>query len=475
MLLRVALAVRDRALRARLRTALGALDAAVAVPAMRRFVWDRLGRHGADVVVVAEALVPEPAARSIERLRRLPESPAVVVLAEGNDPREHARLLAAGCDAALWAGLEAEDLRNALGGILARRQEAATGTLAAPRTLAEARLTDFVSESPAMQAFMRVVQRVVASDASLLVVGETGVGKERLARAIHAEGPRASRPFVAVNCGALPEALLESELFGHEEGAFTGATRSRRGCFELAHGGTIFLDEIGEMPTHLQVRLLRVLQDHEVQPVGGERPLTVDVRVMASTNRDLEAEVQAGAFRRDLYYRLSVVTLCVPPLRERREDIPTLVDSYLEYLGPRTGRHLDGIEPEALEVLTRYDWPGNVRELINVVERAMLLAADDTVALADLPHIIQGLATPSRGSGLRPGPPAVTEELTAQPLAAARQQVVEDFERVYLEAVLAEARGRVGEAAAQAGITSRALYDKMRRYGLRKEDFRRSP
>ena len=217
-------------------------------------------------------------------------------------------------------------LLETLRSLVERRRQDGLRRLKAERPEERYSLNDFVLVSPAMQRFVAVARRVVAADSSLLILGETGVGKERLARAIHAESPRARGPFVAVNCGALPEGLLESELFGHERGAFTGAVASRKGHFELAHEGTIFLDEIGEMPLHLQVKLLRVLEERRLQRVGGQRPIAIDVRVMAATNRDLEAEMGAGRFRNDLYYRLAVVTLTLPPLRDRAEDIPDLVE-----------------------------------------------------------------------------------------------------------------------------------------------------
>jgi DNA-binding NtrC family response regulator len=337
--------------------------------------------------------------------------------------------------------------------------------------MAEPRLGDFVSESPTMQAFMRTVRRVVPSSSSLLILGETGAGKERLAMAIHGEGPRSDGPFIAVNCGALPDTLLESELFGHEEGAFTGATRDRRGMFELAHRGTIFLDEIGEMPLHLQVKLLRVLQDRRIQRLGSERAVDVDVRVIAASNRDIEADVDAKQFRRDLYYRLSVVTLTIPALRERREDIPALVQNYVEYLRPQVGRDVNAIDDDVLEALTRYAWPGNVRELINVLERAMLLCDDDTIALHDLPQTIAELAAGGAAAGDATSPGGFPASWLRGPIREGREQAVAAFEKTYLTGLLRDTGGRVGETAARAGIEPRSLYDKMRKYNLRKEDF----
>jgi transcriptional regulator with GAF, ATPase, and Fis domain len=251
------------------------------------------------------------------------------------------------------------------------------------------------------------VRRLVASDSNLLILGETGVGKEWLARAVHNEGPRSGGPFLAVNCAALPDALLESELFGHERGAFTGAVRAHRGAFELAHRGTLFLDEVGELPLPLQAKFLRVIEERRITRLGGERAFGVDVRVMAATNRDLEAEVRARRFRADLYYRLGVVALTLPPLRDRVEDVPGLAASALRAAEARVGRPGLSIEPEAMAALVAYAWPGNVRELRNVIERAALLAPGDRLSLADFPRAISALApggAPARA--IAPTPPA---------------------------------------------------------------------
>jgi DNA-binding NtrC family response regulator len=316
----------------------------------------------------------------------------------------------------------------------------------------------------------------VNSEASLLILGETGVGKERLARAIHAEGPRSKGPFMALNCGALPESLLESELFGHEEGAFTGATRSRKGYFELAHTGTIFLDEIGEMPLHLQVKLLRVLDEHRIQRVGAEKSIEVDVRVMAATNRDLEADVPAGRFRSDLFYRLAVVTLDIPPLRDRREDIRQLAQSYLEHFNTQTGRSGSKIAAEALGSLEAYSWPGNVRELVNTMERAVLLADGDEIGTDDLPARIRTDDGSPRGavSPFQWRFDSVPDDLLEKPLIEARNEVVSAFESRYLSDLLAATGGRIGEAAERACINERSLYDLMKRRGLKKESFKAS-
>ena len=475
MLQEAALLVDDAALEGRLCALLANLPDVLARTLHRKgFLWERIGKETCDLFIVSRELLPKPERESVQLLRQLPDNPAVVVLARQEDSEERARLLAAGCEAVLNVSLSQEMLGAVLSTILEKRRAIADEQLSGGPPLSKSRLSDFVSASPAMQAFMSVVHRVVHSDSSLLILGETGVGKERLARAMHAEGPRGKGPFITVNCGALPDTLLESELFGHEEGAFTGATRARRGMFELAHRGTLFLDEIGETPLHLQVKLLRAVQEREIQRLGGERPITVDVRVVAATNHDLARDVEARRFRSDLFYRLGVVTLTIPPLRERREDVPALVESYLDHLGPRLGRSVTGISDDALDALARYAWPGNVRELINVIERAMLLCSTNEITLKDLPGTISGRYTPVSlpAQGAAPDPGALPTEWTQRPLREVRQEAVAGLERAYLAALLRATGGRIAETARRAGLGPRALHGKMRRLGLRKEDFK---
>jgi two-component system response regulator HydG len=245
-----------------------------------------------------------------------------------------------------------------------------------------------VGTSAALQKLKRMVERVAASDASVLLLGESGTGKEMVAHAIHRSSARASRAFVAINCAAFTETLLESELFGHEKGAFTGAFAQKRGKLEMAEGGTVFLDEIGELAAPLQAKLLRVLQEREFERVGGTRTMKLDLRLIAATNRDLAAEVRRGAFRVDLYHRLNVVALQLPPLRDRSEDIPALAAKFLERAEARCARRVRGISPEALAHLVAYPWPGNVRELENAIERAVVLGQSETLLAEDLPETV---------------------------------------------------------------------------------------
>jgi DNA-binding NtrC family response regulator len=477
MLIRIIIAIDDSALSQRLLSHLARPDILVALPRERKDLWERVISEPADVLIISQSLLPNPLKDKMRQLQSHPDSPAAVVLSESADPKVHARLLAEGCDAALFAGLAVEQVRDVIEAMLEKRRRLTQKHFFAPQPLAEPRLADFVSTSPGMAVFMNVVPRLVRSDTALLIEGETGVGKERLASAIHSEGPRSTGRFVALNCGALPEHLMESELFGHVRGAFTGATAARRGWFEIAHHGTLFLDEVGEIPTHLQVKLLRVLQEHEIQPVGSEKSFGVDVRVIAASNRPLEPDVESGRFRRDLYHRLSVVTVTVPPLRERAEDIPALVARHIHYIAREIGRRVTGINAQAMQALCRYSWPGNVRELNNVLERAILLCDDTEITLDDLPESISGTVAASPGAG--PAPDSahrlqLPEAWLAKPLHEVRETFFSDLERQYIEGVLRATDGRIGDAAKRAGLQERSLYEKMKQFGLRKEDFRQS-
>jgi PAS domain S-box-containing protein len=298
-----------------------------------------------------------------------------------------------------------------------------------------------VCVSAATKEIVDRVRDVAPYDSTVLILGESGTGKELVARAIHAESPRADRPFVAVNCSAYSENLLESELFGHARGSFTGAERDRQGRFELSNGGTVFLDEIGEISPKIQVKLLRVLQEREIERVGENRSRPVDLRIVAATNRDLRREVQEGRFREDLYYRLNVFTLCLPPLRDRREDIPALADHFLGKLSARTGKEVRGFSGDVLDVFVRHAWPGNVRELENVVESALVRAHGPIIAASDLPDGFRAEAAPS-----------------ATP---------EDRMRVALE----RTGGCVTRAARLLGIHRTTLWRQMREKGFHRGDF----
>jgi len=364
------------------------LETAVATAPQKAVLWDRVKAFPADLIVIGRASLPNPIEATVETIQALPERPEVIVVSNEENAAERARLLIAGRTAVLNLSLDDTTLRDAFNAFVTRHRKTSIERLQHEIDAPQAKLSDFESASVTMQSFLRIVNRVVEPDSSLLIQGETGVGKERLARAIHAASPRASGPFIPVILSAFPETLVEGELFGYETGAFTGAVSARRGCFEMAHGGTIFLDEIGELPQHMQVKLLRVLQERVIQRLGSEESIHVHVRVMAATNRNLHDEMKAESFRRDLYYRLSVVTLDVPSLRQHSEDIPKLAERYLAGFRIRLSSNVASFSEEAMQALSRYSWPGNIRELINVVERSVLLCEGDPITLDDLPRTI---------------------------------------------------------------------------------------
>ena len=279
---------------------------------------------------------------------------------------------------------------------VAREQASETARLEGRTSLRRINLDHNMWARAVLRTLFERIARVARTESTILLRGESGTGKELVARAAHRNSARADRPFIAINCAAIPDTLLESELFGHEKGAFTGAIALKKGKLELADGGTLFLDEIGELPLPLQAKLLRALQEREFERVGGTRPLRVDFRLIAATNRDLEAAVKSGAFRQDLFYRLNVVSLVLPPLRDRREDIPALADYFVRKHAVRSGRHVHGLHPDALARLMKYDWPGNVRELENVIEQALALGVSDRITVEDLPA---GLSSAPRKLG----------------------------------------------------------------------------
>ncbi|MCE5266777.1 MAG: sigma-54 dependent transcriptional regulator [Planctomycetaceae bacterium] len=334
-------------------------------------------------------------------------------------------------------------------------------------------IPELIGTAPAMEQVYRLTRRVARSSASVLLLGETGTGKELIAKAIHRLSPRGSGPFVRVNCGALAENLLESELFGHVRGAFTGAVDNRTGRFEAAHTGTVFLDEINCTTPKLQVKLLRVLQEHEFERVGDTQTIRVDTRVIAASNRDLLDETEAGRFREDLYYRLNVVTIYLPPLRERREDIPALVNHFLRLYSDENFHEPPHIEPAVMGALLAYSWPGNVRELQNYIERAVVLAPGDAVTVDLLPEMVRG-GKPRR-IGRLSDPEALVSELARQGIDAAGPQaenlhaaIVNRVEREVIAQVLAACDGVQIKAAERLGISRNTLHKKVKEYGLEK-------
>ncbi len=333
-------------------------------------------------------------------------------------------------------------------------------------------LDSIVARAPQMQELFRTIKKLADFKTTVLVTGESGTGKELVARAIHQQSSRAAFPLVAVNCGAIPPTLLESELFGHRRGAFTDAVRDKRGLFEEASGGTLFLDEIGELPHSLQVKLLRALQEQEVRPLGSTVDIKVDTRVVAATIRDLQADVLAGRFREDLFYRLNVLHLRLPPLRDRREDIPVLIEHFISTLGQRLGAHIDGVSPAAHQALVEYSWPGNVRELENTIERAMVLSDGPSIERSDLPeHLIKhrdpirrGLSAGSLGQSVLSGNSAAVPGLCGGELSI--KKTTRAIEEELIRRALRRTKGNRTSAAKILEISHRALLYKIKEFGI---------
>lgn len=304
---------------------------------------------------------------------------------------------------------------------------------------------NIIGKNNRMQEIFELISDIASTDSTVLIQGESGTGKELIARAIHFNSPRKNKPFIVANCSAYSQNLLESELFGHEKGAFTGAIRRKTGRFELAHGGTIFLDEIGEVSSPTQILLLRVLQDHRFERVGGEETLEVDVRIIAATNRNLTEEMKKGTFREDLYYRLNVIPIFIPPLRERKDDISLLALSFLQRFSRERNKEIKGFSPEVMEVFLAHSWPGNVRELENVIEHAVIIGKKDKIILKDLP-----------------------QSLLQRPLTTQDLESLEDFEKNLIFKTLVETNWNKHKAAKKLKINRSTLYGKIRRYGLAK-------
>jgi two-component system response regulator PilR (NtrC family) len=350
-------------------------------------------------------------------------------------------------------------IKRALGNIALSRQNFALRRDAASHNS----LDNIVGVSTAMEKLKQTIRTVASTQSTVLIYGESGTGKELVARAVHVCSPRATAPFVSINCGAFPETLLESELFGYVKGAFTGANQNKRGLFEVAQEGTIFLDEIGEMSLTMQVKLLRVLQERSVRPVGGTDEIAIDVRVIAATNRDLDRQVTENTFREDLYYRLSVIPISAPPLRERRDDIPLLVNYFLKKYAPAAGKSIMRVNAASLDALRRYDWPGNVRQLENTIERAVALEATDELQV-ELP--VEKAKAKAAAAGVGWSHEAIPSSTEALPEGFDMEKYVADIERSLLQSALARSNGVQTHAADLLKISYRSFRHLMKKYEL---------
>jgi two-component system, NtrC family, response regulator HydG len=421
-----------------------------------------------DVLLADKELPDMDGFELLRKARKLAPDLAVILLTSQATVKAAVRAMRLGAFDYLRKTSSADELRAAVNravehGNLAREVRRLRSEVEAARGLGE-----LIGDSPPMRQLVTLAERVANSDATALILGESGTGKELLARTIHRIGPRADRPFVAFDCSALSPSLLEAELFGHEKGAFTGAGKARRGLFREAHGGTIFLDEIGDIDPPIQNKLLRVLQEREIKPVGGDRPISIDVRVLAATNKDLKALVARGAFREDLYWRLAVVPIQVPPLRDRKEDIPLLAGHILarrrgaaKTFAGEEARYPTRISPGALERLQVYHWPGNIRELENVLSRAAILCDGDQIRSDDLDLV--GL---SGGPVAAPEPGSPIDARAGRPLKDVLDQTVRSVERDAIVDALQRAEGSPSKAARLLGISRASIYNKIRDYEI---------
>ena len=419
-----------------------------------------LGTHDVDLVMLDQRMPDEAGIDVLPRIKAVEPSTVVVIATAVRDVRTAVEALRRGAYDYLTKPFEVDDILMLAERALEKRalEREVLGLRSAlagggSDTGTPGGFGGMVGRHPEMVRIYQVVTRLAATPSTALITGESGTGKELVARAIHQRSERKGQPFVALNVAALPETLIEAELFGHEKGAFTGAHARRLGKFELAHGGTVFLDEIGCLRLDLQAKLLRALQEREIERLGGTRPVPIDVRILAATNVNLRAAVKGRAFREDLYYRLNVVPIHVPPLRERREDIPLLVTHFIRKIARECRRDIRGVSAGALEVLTRYDWPGNVRELENVVHRAVVLARGAVIQLQDVPLDV---ALPETGARLA--------EDTGLPL----REACEQFERQYVLRVLEGVQWNVSRAARLLGVHRNTVLAKLSGWGIQR-------
>jgi DNA-binding NtrC family response regulator len=413
----------------------------------------------ADLILLDLSMPDEGGISLLRSLREGGDTTPVLVVSALDTARTAVDALQSGAADYLVKGFDISELRARVANLLRMAQLGAENERLRRELVAEGEFGRMLGRSPAMRRAFEMADRVARTDATALILGESGTGKDLLAQEIHARSQRAQGPFVAVNCAALPENLIESELFGYEKGAFTGAAQQRKGKFELASGGTLFLDEIGDMNPVTQAKVLRAIENRKLERLGGWHSIDMDVRIISATHRDLPSEISAGRFREDLYYRLRVVTLELPPLRAHKEDIPLLAEAFLVQLGARHGRSTR-ISGEAMEILCRYDWPGNVRELRHAIERALVLAPGDEIAGGDLPEEVRknvGIAGQGRdGEG--------------NPFLGERdfREAKHKFEIAFLKRKLEENRWNVSRTAAEIGLHRQSLQEKLRELGIQR-------
>ncbi len=438
-----------------LREALATPSLAVTTAGSGEAAWAALTLERFDVIISDIKMAGMSGMELLRRVKAAWPETEVLLMTAYADARTAVEAMKSGAFDYIIKPFEIDELRLKVRNILEKHQLRIENRDLRVQLKERFALENMVGQSGAMQKVYELVKKVAPTDATVIIRGESGTGKELVARAIHLRSRRADHPFIAINCGALPETLLESELFGHEKGAYTGAERQKPGRFELAGAGTIFLDEIGEISPATQIKLLRVLQQREFVRLGGTETITMQARILTATNRDLEEAVRGNIFREDLYYRVNVFPIMLPPLRERVEDIPALVDHFLGKQNSQTA----GIDAEALQSLMEYNWPGNVRELENIIERALIMSGGKQITAEDLPVHLR-----RRGKSA-PAPAGGTGEIPT----------LDEMERRLIDKALAKAEGNKSLAARLLGITRRQLYSRMERWGEGGEDENSEP
>lgn len=407
---------------------------------------EQVQRHPFDLVLIDIRMIRMSGLEALPGIKSINPAIPVIIMTAYSSVETAVDALKKGAYDYLTKPLDFDELRLAMERAMEHKQLKEENRLLKESLGAHFDSGNIIGRSDSMIKLLEMVAQVAPSDATVLITGESGTGKELIAGAIHFNSPRKEGPFIKLNCSAITETLLESELFGHEKGAFTGADRVKEGKFRLAEGGSIFLDEVSEMPLSMQVKLLRVLQEREITRVGGEKVFNVDVRVIAATNKNLKEEIEAGRFREDLFYRLNVVTLPVPPLRKRREDIALLAQHFLTVFSEKNKKKFKGFTPQAIDRLVKYDWPGNIREVMNAIERAVVLSRSEYLDVSDLPLISE--------EG-KPIDLIVTENLP-----------LDEVEKITIIKTLEQSKGNKSETARRLGITRRTLHKKLKNYGM---------
>jgi two-component system nitrogen regulation response regulator NtrX len=417
-----------------------------------------LSASGPRLILLDLVMPDEDGVAFLKSLRESGDDTPVLIVSALDTAKTAVEALQSGATDYIVKGFDIEELRHRVANILKLAHLDTENQRLRRELVAEGNFGRMIGGSAAMRRVFEMADRVASTDTTVLILGESGTGKELLAQELHERSARAAKPFVAINCAALPETLIESELFGYEKGAFTGAAQQRKGKFELASGGTLFLDEIGDMNPVTQAKVLRALESRQIERLGGLHPINVDVRVVSATHRNLPAEIAAGRFREDLYYRIRVVTLDLPPLRAHKEDIPLLAATFLEQFGSRHHREAR-LSPEAMELLRRYEWPGNIRELRNALERTLVLSEGNEIRAADLPEEIR------HGTGeiaSRDG--AANSFLSESDFREAKRQ----FEVAYFKRKLEQHHWNVSKTAAEVGLHRQSLQEKLRELGIQR-------